>query len=256
MDLEVIQSDIREFIDQMRSEKWYVGILLRGSRATQTEDPDSDYDFMVIVDRDVYATGYEFSASQLLAHYNLLSLKELYMMCNKAYKIWDRRFFIVHSRAIIIDEIWDTLSRFITELPKDIDLRDYPISKFAHHMKNRDIQSNIEKIRNKKLLLSSKVYDRAYVDRVLTDIFERYSWEVNYDRFYNTWWRGKAERRLYDQEYAKKNDIGLFPDVKFLELWESAYAVRTVQSFNTLVEYIRSKIEKKPKLKRIYAYGE
>ena len=74
--------------------------------------------------------------------------------------------------------------------------------------------------------------------------------------FFNTWWRGKAERRLYDQEYAKKNDIGLFPDVKFLELWESAYLERTVQSFSTLVEYIRSKIEKKPKLKRIYAYGE
>jgi hypothetical protein len=42
-------------------------------------------------------------------------------------------------------------------------------------MKNRDIQSNIEKIREKKLLLSLKVYDRAYVDRVLIDIFERYS---------------------------------------------------------------------------------
>jgi hypothetical protein len=42
-------------------------------------------------------------------------------------------------------------------------------------MKNREIQNIIEKIREKKLIISSNVYDRAYVDRVLIDIFERYS---------------------------------------------------------------------------------
>ena len=256
MNLDVIKSDTKDFIDQMRSEKWYIGILLRGSRATQTEDPNSDYDFMVIVDRDVYATGYESTKSNLPAHYNLLSLNELYMMCDRAYRVGDRRFFLVHSRAIIVDEIWDTLSKFITGLPKDINLKDYPIPEFPHHMKNRDIQSNIEKIREKKLLLSLKVYDRAYVDRVLIDIFERFSWEVNYDRFFNTWWRGKSERRLYDEEYTQKNDIGPFPDMIFLELWEKIYSERTIQNFDALIDYIWNKVEKKPKLKRIYAYGE
>ena len=34
-------TDIREFIDQMRNEEGYVGILLWGSRSTETADTDS-----------------------------------------------------------------------------------------------------------------------------------------------------------------------------------------------------------------------
>ena len=244
------------FIDQMKSEEWYIGILLRGSRATQTEEPNSDYDFLVVVNRDVYATGYELTASNLFAHYNLLSINQLYTMCNNAYRIGQRRFFTTYSRAVIVDEVWDVLSKFIAELPKDIDLREYPEDNYASHMKNREIQNIIEKIREKKLIISSNVYDRAYVDRVLIDIFERYSWEIYYDRFLELRWREKARRRLYDKEYATKNNVWLFPDIGFLELWEKIYSERTIQNFDALVDYIWSKVEKKPKLKRIYAYGE
>ena len=256
MNQQGIKSDTKEFIDQMRSEKWYIGILLRGSRATQTEDPNSDYDLMVIVDRDVYATGYELTESNLPAHYNLLSLNELYMMCDRAYKVWDRRFFTSYSRAIVVDEIWDVLSSFIAGLPKDIDLREYPISAYSYHMKNREIQNTIAKIRNENQISSPDIYHRSYVDKVLIDIFERYAWEIYYDRFLDTRWREKARRRLYDKEYATKNNVWLFPDKKFLELWEKIYSERTIQNFDALVDYIWSKVEKKPKLKRIYAYGE
>ena len=44
--------------------------------------------------------------------------------------------------------------------------------------------------------------------------------------------------------------------MKFVELWEKIYSERTIQNFDTLIDYIWSKVEKKPKLKRIYAYGE
>ncbi len=256
MNLETIKTDIKEFIDQMRSEKWYVGILLRGSRATQTEDSNSDYDLMVIVDRDVYAIGYELTRSNLFAHYNLLNINQLYAMCDNAYRIGQRDFFTTYSRAVVIDEVWDTLSSFIAGLPKDIDLREYPISDYSYHMKNREIQNIIAKIREKNLVSSSDIYDRVYVDKVLIDIFERYAWEIYYDRFLNTRWREKARRRLYDKEYATKNNVWLFPDKKFLELWEKIYSERTVQNFDGLIDYIWNKIEKKPKLKRIYAYGE
>lgn len=80
-------TDIREFIDQMRNEEGYVGILLWGSRSTGTADTDSDYDLLVIVDREIYATGYEYSKTGVIAHYNIRSLNHLYIQCNRAYEL-------------------------------------------------------------------------------------------------------------------------------------------------------------------------
>lgn len=249
-------TDIREFIDQMRNEEGYVGILLWGSRSTETADTDSDYDLLVIVDREVYATGYEYSKTGVIAHYNILSLNHLYIQCNRAYELWQRAFFSYYSKIVVVDEVDDRLSSFISSLEKDIDLREYPESTYTSHMKNRKIQNEIERIRNKNLISSSDIYDRVYIDKVLVNIFERYAGECYYDRYLDHRWRGKAQRRLYDTEYAVKNGAWIFPDMKFVELWEKIYSERTIQNFDALIDYIWSKIEKKPKLKRIYAYGE
>lgn len=249
-------TDIREFIDQMRNEEGYVGILLWGSRSTETADTDSDYDLLVIVDREVYATGYEYSKTGVIAHYNILSLNHLYIQCNRAYELWQRAFFSYYSKIIVVDEVDDRLSSFISSLEKDIDLREYPESTYTSHMKNRKIQNEIERIRNKNLISSSDIYDRVYIDKVLVNIFERYAGECYYDRYLDHRWRGKAQRRLYDTEYAVKNGAWIFPDMKFVELWEKIYSERTIQNFDALIDYIWSKVEKKPKLKRIYAYGE
>lgn len=249
-------TDIREFIDQMRNEEGYVGILLWGSRSTETADTDSDYDLLVIVDREVYATGYEYSKTGVIAHYNILSLNHLYIQCNRAYELWQRAFFSYYSKIVVVDEVDDRLSSFISSLEKDIDLREYPESTYTSHMKNRKIQNEIERIRNKNLISSSDIYDRVYIDKVLVNIFERYAGECYYDRYLDHRWRGKAQRRLYDTEYAVKNGAWIFPDMKFVELWEKIYSERTIQNFDALIDYIWSKVEKKPKLKRIYAYGE
>ena len=249
-------TDIREFIDQMRNEEGYVGILLWGSRSTGTADTDSDYDLLVIVDREIYATGYEYSKTGVIAHYNILSLNHLYIQCNRAYELWQRAFFSYYSKIVVVDEVDDRLSSFISSLEKDIDLREYPESNYTSHMKNRKIQNEIERIRNKNLISSSDIYDRVYIDKVLVNIFERYAGECYYDRYLDHRWRGKAQRRLYDTEYAVKNGAWIFPDMKFVELWEKIYSERTIQNFDALVDYIWSKVEKKPKLKRIYAYGE
>ena len=249
-------TDIREFIDQMRNEEGYVGILLWGSRSTGTADTDSDYDLLVIVDREIYATGYEYSKTGVIAHYNILSLNHLYIQCNRAYELWQRAFFSYYSKIVVVDEVDDRLSSFISSLEKDIDLREYPESNYTSHMKNRKIQNEIERIRNKNLISSSDIYDRVYIDKVLVNIFERYAGECYYDRYLDHRWRGKAQRRLYDTEYAVKNGAWIFPDMKFVELWEKIYSERTIQNFDTLIDYIWSKVEKKPKLKRIYAYGE
>ena len=249
-------TDIREFIDQMRNEEGYVGILLWGSRSTETADTDSDYDLLVIVDREVYATGYEYSKTGVIAHYNILSLNHLYIQCNRAYELWQRAFFSYDSKIVVVDEVDDRLSSFISSLEKDIDLREYPESTYTYHMKNRKIQNEIERIRNKNLISSSDIYDRVYIDKVLVNIFERYAGECYYDRYLDHRWRGKAQRRLYDTEYAVKNGAWIFPDMKFVELWEKIYSERTIQNFDALIDYIWSKVEKKPKLKRIYAYGE
>ena len=249
-------TDIRKFIDQMRNEEGYVGILLWGSRSTGTADTDSDYDLLVIVDREIYATGYEYSKTGVIAHYNILSLNHLYIQCNRAYELWQRAFFSYYSKIVVVDEVDDRLSSFISSLEKDIDLREYPESNYTSHMKNRKIQNEIERIRNKNLISSSDIYDRVYIDKVLVNIFERYAGECYYDRYLDHRWRGKAQRRLYDTEYAVKNGAWIFPDMKFVELWEKIYSERTIQNFDALVDYIWSKVEKKPKLKRIYAYGE
>lgn len=249
-------TDIREFIDQMRNEEGYVGILLWGSRSTGTADTDSDYDLLVIVDREIYATGYEYSKTGVIAHYNIRSLNHLYIQCNRAYELWQRAFFSYYSKIVVVDEVDDRLSSFISSLEKDIDLREYPESNYTSHMKNREIQNEIERIRNKNLISSSDIYDRVYIDKVLVNIFERYAGECYYDRYLDHRWRGKAQRRLYDTEYAVKNGAWIFPDMKFVELWEKIYSERTIQNFDALVDYIWSKVEKKPKLKRIYAYGE
>ncbi len=249
-------TDIREFIDQMRNEEGYVGILLWGSRSTETADTDSDYDLLVIVDREVYATGYEYSKTGVIAHYNILSLNHLYIQCNRAYELWQRAFFSYYSKIVVVDEVDDRLSSFISSLEKDIDLREYPESTYTSHMRNRKIQNEIERIRNKNLISSSDIYDRVYIDKVLVNIFERYAGECYYDRYLDHRWRGKAQRRLYDTEYAVKNGAWIFPDMKFVELWEKIYSERTIQNFDALIDYIWSKVEKKPKLKRIYAYGE
>gem|GEM_PF-3114304 len=79
--------DLQDFIFQMRKENTYIGILLRGSRSTETADKNSDYDLLVIVDRDVYAIGYEYSKTGIVAHYNILSLNHLYSQCNRAYEL-------------------------------------------------------------------------------------------------------------------------------------------------------------------------
>jgi hypothetical protein len=60
---------------------------------------------MVIVDRDVYAIGYELTRSNLFAHYNLLNINQLYAMCDNAYRIGQRDFFTTYSRAVVIDEV-------------------------------------------------------------------------------------------------------------------------------------------------------
>lgn len=105
----------------------------------------------------------------------------------------------------MVDEVDDRLSSFISSLEKDIDLREYPESTYTSHMKNRKIQNEIERIRNKNLISSSDIYDRVYIDKVLVNIFERYAGECYYDRYLDHRWRGKAQRRLYDTEYAVKN---------------------------------------------------
>ena len=248
--------DLQDFTFQMRKENTYIGILLRGSRSTETADKNSDYDLLVIVDRDVYAIGYEYSKTGIVAHYNILSLNHLYSQCNRAYELWERAFFSYYSKIVVIDEVDDRLSNFISSLEKDIDLREYPESNYTSHMKNRKIQNEIERIREKNLIFSSDIYDRVYVDKVLVNIFERYAGECYYDRYLDHRWREKAKRRLYDTEYAVKNGAWIFPDMEFVELWEKIYSERTIQNFDALVDYIWSKVEKKPKLKRIYAYWE
>ena len=230
----------------------FYGDLVRRKLLIRTHD----YDLLVIVDREVYATGYEYSKTGVIAHYNILSLNHLYIQCNRAYELWQRAFFSYYSKIVVVDEVDDRLSNFISSLEKDIDLREYPESKYTSHMKNRKIQNEIERIRNKNLISSSDIYDRVYIDKVLVNIFERYAGECYYDRYLDHRWRGKAQRRLYDTEYAVKNGAWIFPDMKFVELWEKIYSERTIQNFDTLIDYIWSKVEKKPKLKRIYAYGE
>ena len=61
----------------------FYGDLVRRKLLIRTHD----YDLLVIVDREVYATGYEYSKTGVIAHYNILSLNHLYIQCNRAYEL-------------------------------------------------------------------------------------------------------------------------------------------------------------------------
>lgn len=126
-------------------------------------------------------------------------------MPQQAFAKGNRRFFTVYSRAKILHAIDEKLSVFFGNLEQDINLSECPQNIFQHHMKNRDIQNNIQKIITKSLLNSNNLYDKIFVNEVLIDIFQRYSGEIGYDKYIDLWWRSKAEKRLYDQNYAEAN---------------------------------------------------
>lgn len=246
--------ELRRFVKIISQRSWYVACILIWSYATNTADEHSDYDLRVIVEWEEYGTGFELSTSGKIIHYNIIGLHDFYLLSHDAFKNGRRRFFLTYSKAIILDQKDNRIWEFIKNLDKDIDLRTYASDNlFQQHLKNRDIQNNLEKIIKKGLLNSEKLYDKVFVDQVLVDLFNRYAGEIGYDRYLDLWWRSKAEKRLYDQNYAEANHGWLFPDMEFVQLREKVYGTRSMEIFNQLLEHIRSKIEKKEKLPILYA---
>lgn len=251
--MDAILADLKDFIRTVSSIQGYVWCILWGSHATHTADQFSDYDLRIIVQDEVLAVGYDRSHSDKDINYMVWSLDFLLSMPEKSYQEWNRGFFIAYSQAVILDEKGNILSTFIQNLEKDINLSECPVNPFTQYLKHKEIQKNIDKIILHNVLSSTKLYDKVFVDQVLIDIFNRYAAEIGYDRYLDLWWRSKAEKRLYDQNYAEANHGWLFPDMEFVQLREKVYGTRSMEIFNQLLEHIRSKIEKKEKLPILYA---